>query len=81
MLLGIKCSCGHELDIDKKAIKLLIECNLEHLVIVCYACKKETLVKLKDDELASYRITGVEKKGNFARYEHESNPISTCLVP
>ena len=82
MRLGLKCSCGHELDFEKKILEFFIGSNQEHLVIKCYVCRKETLVRRAGDELASYRITSIEgKHGELGRVEWDTNPISSCPIP
>ncbi len=81
MLLGLRCSCGHELDFNPNILKLFIETNLEQMVIVCRLCEREVFVKREGEILTAHRVWSKSKVDNMGKWEYDSEPTSSCLIP
>lgn len=81
MRLGLKCSCGHELNFNENAIELFINANCENLIITCFVCKKEILIVKNANKLSSHECITNTNKSNMAKIDYDTNPISSCYIP
>ena len=81
MSLGLKCSCGHEFYLSNNFIELFVKNDLEHSIIQCISCKKETLIKRQGNKLSTHKVTFLMKDSNIAEFKYDTKPISSCYVP